>query len=176
MACSALKVSCVLRHIELSLLIAAKCEQYKLNKYTHFCIEASLKPSSLSLFTTIWFLQICEWPFYTFFPTYPFFIYFFCHSSTAAPLDSIPSLAAYYASCIRQVQPNGPYRIAGYSFGACVAFEMCSQFQSQNQPVECLFLLDGSHSFVAAYTQVRPNVCTCTHTQTHIPFSHINSF
>uniref|UniRef100_A0A674MU67 Fatty acid synthase n=1 Tax=Takifugu rubripes TaxID=31033 RepID=A0A674MU67_TAKRU len=71
----------------------------------------------------------------------------------AAPLDTIPSMAAYYVSCIRQFQPDGPYRIAGYSFGACVAFEICSQFQSQNKPVECLFLLDGSHSFVAAYTQ-----------------------
>lgn len=71
----------------------------------------------------------------------------------AAPLDSIQSLAAYYVNCIRQVQPEGPYRIAGYSFGACVAFEMCSQLQTQNQPVEYLFLFDGSHSYVAAYTQ-----------------------
>ncbi|XP_032358725.1 fatty acid synthase [Etheostoma spectabile] len=71
----------------------------------------------------------------------------------AAPLDSIQSLAAYYVNCIRQVQPDGPYRIAGYSFGACVAFEMCSQLQTQNCPVEYLFLFDGSHSYVAAYTQ-----------------------
>uniref|UniRef100_A0AAQ5YJU9 Fatty acid synthase n=1 Tax=Amphiprion ocellaris TaxID=80972 RepID=A0AAQ5YJU9_AMPOC len=71
----------------------------------------------------------------------------------AAPLDSIQSLAAYYVNCVRQVQPDGPYRIAGYSFGACVAFEMCSQLQTQNQRVEYLFLFDGSHSYVAAYTQ-----------------------
>ncbi|CAK6981202.1 fatty acid synthase [Scomber scombrus] len=71
----------------------------------------------------------------------------------AAPLDSIQSLAAYYVDCIRQVQPDGLYRIAGYSFGACVAFEMCSQLQTQNRPVEYLFLFDGSHSYVAAYTQ-----------------------
>ncbi|XP_034563602.1 fatty acid synthase [Notolabrus celidotus] len=71
----------------------------------------------------------------------------------AAPLDSIQSLAAYYVDCIRQVQPDGPYRIVGYSFGACVAFEMCCQLQIQNQPVEHLFLFDGSHSYVAAYTQ-----------------------
>ncbi|KAF3691435.1 Fatty acid synthase [Channa argus] len=71
----------------------------------------------------------------------------------AAPLDSIQSLAAYYVNCISQVQPEGPYRIAGYSFGACVAFEMCSQLQAQNRPVENLFLFDGSHSYVAAYTQ-----------------------
>ncbi|CAN9508637.1 unnamed protein product [Ophioblennius macclurei] len=71
----------------------------------------------------------------------------------AAPLDSIQSLAAYYLQCIRQVQPEGPYRVAGYSFGACVAFEMCSQLQTGRQPVEHLYLLDGSHSYVAAYTQ-----------------------
>ncbi|XP_069024612.1 fatty acid synthase isoform X1 [Embiotoca jacksoni] len=71
----------------------------------------------------------------------------------AAPLDSIQALAAYYVNCIRQVQTDGPYRIAGYSFGACVAFEMCSQLQTQDQLVEYLFLFDGSHSYVAAYTQ-----------------------
>ncbi|TRZ14389.1 hypothetical protein HGM15179_012680 [Zosterops borbonicus] len=74
----------------------------------------------------------------------------------AAPLDSIQSLAAYYIGCIKQIQPEGPYRIAGYSFGACVAFEMCSQLQAQqnaSHALNSLFLFDGSHSFVAAYTQ-----------------------
>ncbi|XP_051968369.1 fatty acid synthase-like [Xyrauchen texanus] len=71
----------------------------------------------------------------------------------AAPLDSIQSLATFYVHCLRQVQPEGPYRIAGYSFGACVAFEMCSQLQAAKCPVEYLFLFDGSHSYVAAYTQ-----------------------
>ncbi|XP_054448917.1 fatty acid synthase [Pteronotus mesoamericanus] len=74
----------------------------------------------------------------------------------AAPLDSIQSLAAYYIECIKQVQPEGPYRIAGYSYGACVAFEMCSQLQAQQSPTpthNSLFLFDGSHSYVLAYTQ-----------------------
>ncbi|XP_008048097.1 fatty acid synthase isoform X2 [Carlito syrichta] len=74
----------------------------------------------------------------------------------AAPLDSIQSLAAYYIDCIRQVQPEGPYRVAGYSYGACVAFEMCSQLQAQQSPAPAhnsLFLFDGSHTFVLAYTQ-----------------------
>ncbi|XP_045425730.1 fatty acid synthase [Lemur catta] len=74
----------------------------------------------------------------------------------AAPLDSIHSLAAYYIDCIRQVQPEGPYRIAGYSYGACVAFEMCSQLQAQQSPApthNSLFLFDGSHTYVLAYTQ-----------------------
>ncbi|XP_066093790.1 fatty acid synthase [Saccopteryx bilineata] len=74
----------------------------------------------------------------------------------AAPLDSIQSLAAYYIECIRQVQPEGPYRIAGYSYGACVAFEMCSQLQAQQNPApthNSLFLFDGSHTYVLAYLQ-----------------------
>ncbi|KAM6245512.1 fatty acid synthase [Porphyrio hochstetteri] len=74
----------------------------------------------------------------------------------AAPLDSIQSLASYYINCMKQIQPEGPYRIAGYSFGACVAFEMCSQLQAQQNAshvLNSLFLFDGSHSFVAAYTQ-----------------------
>lgn len=74
----------------------------------------------------------------------------------AAPLDSIQSLAAYYIDCMKQIQPEGPYRIAGYSFGACVAFEMCSQLQAQrnaSHALNSLLLFDGSHSFVAAYTQ-----------------------
>ncbi|KAM3843635.1 fatty acid synthase [Vipera latastei] len=74
----------------------------------------------------------------------------------AAPLDSIQSLASYYINCIKEVQPKGPYRISGYSFGACVAFEMCCQLQAQQGPTylpNSLFLLDGSHSYVAAHTQ-----------------------
>lgn len=58
------------------------------------------------------------------------------------------------------MQAEGPYRIAGYSYGACVAFEMCSQLQAaQPGPAPAhnsLFLFDGSHSYVLAYTQVRP--------------------
>lgn len=48
--------------------------------------------------------------------------------------------------------------MAGYSYGACVAFEMCSQLQAQQGPTpthNSLFLFDGSHAYVLAYTQVR---------------------
>ncbi|KAG7246021.1 hypothetical protein CRUP_002188, partial [Coryphaenoides rupestris] len=71
----------------------------------------------------------------------------------AAPLCSIQALASFYVDCVRRAQPEGPYRLAGYSFGACVALEMCSQLQAQCLDVDFLFLLDGSHSYVAAYTQ-----------------------
>ena len=99
---------------------------------------------------------------------------------TAAPLDSIQSLAAYYIECIRQVQPEGPYRIAGYSYGACVAFEMCSQLQAQQSagPTNnSLFLFDGSHTFVMAYTQVRAAVDgspqVCRPSPLYLPLQHL---
>jgi len=57
---------------------------------------------------------------------------------------------------IKDIHPDGVIRLAGYSFGASVAIEMALQLQQQAEPgsdgVQSLVLLDGSHSFVAAYT------------------------
>ncbi|CAG7734216.1 unnamed protein product, partial [Allacma fusca] len=63
--------------------------------------------------------------------------------SRDAPLESIETLAAFYLMKIKQVQPVGPFKIVGYSFGASVAFEMTLQLERQNEKVE-LVLLDGS--------------------------------
>lgn len=52
---------------------------------------------------------------------------------------------------IRKMQPTGPYALCGYSFGACVAFEMGLQLEKLSERVQ-LVLLDGSHSYVAAHT------------------------
>ena len=69
----------------------------------------------------------------------------------AAPSGSIEELAAFYIKHMRQVQSQGPYIIAGYSFGACLAIEMAMQLEKTNE-VESLVLLDGSHNYVEAYT------------------------
>lgn len=55
---------------------------------------------------------------------------------------------------MKTVCPDGVVRLAGYSFGACVAMEMALQLQQQScgGVVQSLLLLDGSHSFIAAYT------------------------
>jgi fatty acid synthase len=60
---------------------------------------------------------------------------------------------------IKSVQPTGPYHLAGYSFGACVAIEMTLQLQASQgdgrrvvEGLSPLVLLDGSHMFVAAHT------------------------
>lgn len=71
--------------------------------------------------------------------------------TVTSPKDSIQSLAASYIKCIREIAPKGPYRLAGYSFGASVAIEMALQLEKTNE-VERLVLLDGSHTYVEAHT------------------------
>ena len=43
---------------------------------------------------------------------------------------------------IREVQPEGPYRIGGYSFGAILAYEIATQLIGIEQEVELLALFD----------------------------------
>jgi fatty acid synthase len=61
-----------------------------------------------------------------------------------APLESVETLATFYLKQVQEIQPKGPYKIAGYSFGACVAFEMALQLERQNEELSLLLLLDGS--------------------------------
>ncbi|KAK5643002.1 hypothetical protein RI129_009169 [Pyrocoelia pectoralis] len=72
--------------------------------------------------------------------------------TTMCPMDSINDLAKYYVNEIRSVQKKGPYTLIGYSFGACVAFEMGIQLENLGERVK-LLLLDGSHSYVATHTK-----------------------
>ncbi|GAX42390.1 amino acid adenylation domain-containing protein [Tolypothrix sp. NIES-4075] len=61
-----------------------------------------------------------------------------------APLNRVEDMAEYYIKEIRTILPNGPYFLAGYSFGGLVAFEMAQQLHSQGQKVGLLALLDKS--------------------------------
>jgi enterobactin synthetase component F len=55
---------------------------------------------------------------------------------------SIEGMAAMLLSRIREVQSAGPYRLAGYSFGGLLAYEIAQQLQLAGEEVEYLFLLD----------------------------------
>jgi len=57
-------------------------------------------------------------------------------------LSSVPEMAERYIREIRRVQPEGPYRIGGYSFGGLVAYEMAQQLRAQDQEVSLLALFD----------------------------------
>lgn len=60
---------------------------------------------------------------------------------------------------MKKIQPTGPYRIIGYSYGACVGFEMATMLQEMDGPnsVEKLILLDGSHLYMQTYRNVYRN-------------------
>jgi thioesterase domain-containing protein len=58
--------------------------------------------------------------------------------------STIPSMAAHYVRQMRQVQPQGPYFLGGYSFGGVVAFEMAHQLYAVDQEVALLVLFDSS--------------------------------
>jgi acyl transferase domain-containing protein/thioesterase domain-containing protein len=59
------------------------------------------------------------------------------------PTDySVEEMARHYILQIRERQPQGPYFVAGHSFGGLVAYEIARQLSAQNQPVGLVGLLD----------------------------------
>ncbi len=61
---------------------------------------------------------------------------------TAQPLNRVERLAAHYLNDLRTVQPRGPYSIAGWSFGALVAYEMGVQLQAAGEQAAYIGLID----------------------------------
>jgi thioesterase domain-containing protein/acyl carrier protein len=57
-------------------------------------------------------------------------------------LTGIEEIATFYNEAIRQMQPQGPYVLSGWSFGGVVAFEMASQFRARGQEVALLAMID----------------------------------
>jgi amino acid adenylation domain-containing protein len=58
------------------------------------------------------------------------------------PLTKVEDIAAELIQHIRQVQPQGPYYLSGYSFGGLVAYEIAQQLTAQDQPVGMLAFFD----------------------------------
>ncbi|HEX5764069.1 MAG TPA: amino acid adenylation domain-containing protein, partial [Woeseiaceae bacterium] len=63
-------------------------------------------------------------------------------SSGPIESSSIEETAAGYICSLRAVQPHGPYRLAGYSFGGVVAHEMAFQLTRDGHAVEFVGLFD----------------------------------
>lgn len=68
--------------------------------------------------------------------------------SADVPLTSMTDLAEYYLRKIKNVQQTGPYIIAGYSFGAAVAFEMGTLLERAGERVT-LVMIDGSPKYMS---------------------------
>jgi amino acid adenylation domain-containing protein len=57
---------------------------------------------------------------------------------------TIEAMAALYVEALREVQPVGPYRLAGWSLGGVVAYEMARQLEAEGREVTLLAMIDVS--------------------------------
>jgi thioesterase domain-containing protein len=62
---------------------------------------------------------------------------------TVRPDASMELLAPEVIEAIRQVQPAGPYRLGGYSFGALLALETAQQLADSGETIAALFLIEA---------------------------------
>ncbi|HWM66083.1 MAG TPA: non-ribosomal peptide synthetase [Steroidobacteraceae bacterium] len=60
------------------------------------------------------------------------------------PFASLEEMVATYVQAIRRQQPHGPYALAGYSFGAPVAFEIAKVLEAQGERVAFVGSIDGT--------------------------------
>ncbi len=61
----------------------------------------------------------------------------------AATHDTIEDVADDYVAQIRQVQPEGPYRLLGWSMGGLIGHAMTARLQAEGESVEFLAMLDA---------------------------------
>ena len=59
------------------------------------------------------------------------------------PQRSVEEMAASYVEVIRGQQPEGPYRVAGHSFGSLLAFEIARRLTDEGQEVGWLGMIDA---------------------------------
>ncbi|XP_059618857.1 fatty acid synthase [Phlebotomus argentipes] len=105
---------------------------------------AALKPLAAELNCPVWGLQC----------------------TADVPLESFVHLAKFYIKQMKTVQSKGPYTIAGYSYGAAVAYEIASQLEKENEK-STLILLDGSPSYVSTQTRLQRQRSTIAGSQAH---------
>jgi len=59
------------------------------------------------------------------------------------PHDAIEAMASLYVSELREVQPEGPYALCGWSMGGLIALEMAQQLAALGQSTALLAMLDS---------------------------------
>lgn len=64
------------------------------------------------------------------------------HNKARLP-TSIEDMADDYIARIRGIQPQGPYRLLGWSFGGLVAHAIAEKLQASGATIECLCMLDS---------------------------------
>jgi len=64
--------------------------------------------------------------------------------SDEPPTEDLVAMAARYAAIVEAAWPEGPYRLAGWSMGGAIAYEMARQLRERGRPVELLAVIDRS--------------------------------
>jgi thioesterase domain-containing protein len=57
--------------------------------------------------------------------------------------QNVEELAALHIAAMRTQQPNGPYKLAGWSFGGILAYEVAQQLTAAGESVAALELIDS---------------------------------
>jgi len=70
------------------------------------------------------------------------------------PLHTVEEMARAYIGDLKQVQPQGPYCVGGWSFGTTVAFEIAQQLKRAGEHVAMLALVDGGLMSAAGAAQL----------------------
>jgi acetoacetyl-CoA synthetase len=70
------------------------------------------------------------------------------------PQTSVEEMARTYIEVIRGFQPEGPYRVAGHSYGGLLAFEIARLLAEQGEEIAWLGLIDAELS-TAAHSPAR---------------------
>ena len=74
----------------------------------------------------------------------------------AIGVGSLPEMAAHHLERIREIQPRGPYRLLGSSFGGLLAFEMARQLERAGDSVEFLGMIDTKPAAFARRWAISP--------------------
>jgi amino acid adenylation domain-containing protein len=61
----------------------------------------------------------------------------------STPLRTVEEMASHYLSEMRQVHPGGPWLLAGYCFGAIVAFEIAQRLTAAGEEVQLVAIFNG---------------------------------
>jgi thioesterase domain-containing protein len=70
-------------------------------------------------------------------------------------LQTVEGLATRLLGIMRSVQPGGPYRIAGWSFGGVLAYEIAMQLVGRDEEVEFVGLIDTIRPTLAENDKAR---------------------
>jgi len=69
------------------------------------------------------------------------------------PYTAIADMARLYIDAMRSVQPHGPYRLAGWSLGGWIAYEMACQLERQGDTVSLLAVFDTTAPGAVCHSQ-----------------------